>query len=369
MNPAPHPKGPAVSDGSPPVTNTVAPWPVGKALAWQQERSWRVGCNFTPSTAINQLEMWQADTFDPETIDRELGWARGLGFTSVRVFLHNLLWHDDSLPDRIERFLEIAASHGIGVMFVLLDACWDPLPEPGRQRAPRPHIHNSGWLQAPGAAILSTPSRHDELEDYVRGVISRFATDPRVECWDLFNEPDNRSAAPYDIHEPADKTGFALMLLRKVFRWAREVAPSQPLTSGVWRGTWSDPDELTDLERFQLENSDVISFHNYGPLAQLEECLASLRPYGRPVLCTEFMARPAGSTFGAKLAFMKDHNVGAYCWGFVAGKTQTHYPWDSWSTLYEAEPPLWFHDIYRSDGSPYDAAEVDLIRRITRSGR
>jgi hypothetical protein len=340
-------------------------WPAQKAWDWHASRSWRVGCNFTPSSAINQLEMWQADSFDHETIERELGWARTLGFTSIRVFLHNLLWDCKELPDRMERFLEVTHGHGINVMFVLLDACWDPLPRPGKQRMPRPHTHNSGWLQAPGAEILAAPERHDELEDYVSGVITRFANDERVECWDLFNEPDNRSAAPYDVHEPAEKTAFSLMLLRKAFGWARRVAPSQPLTSGVWRGTWIDPEQLTELERFQLENSDVISFHNYGPLTLLQECHESLRRYSRPILCTEFMARPSGSTFSAKLSYMKDHGIGAYSWGFVTGKTQTQYPWDSWSKPYESEPAVWFHDILRSDGSPFDPSEVELIRLLS----
>lgn len=43
------------------------------------EDCWYFGANFIPSTAINQLEMWQKETFDPTTIDRELGFARKIG--------------------------------------------------------------------------------------------------------------------------------------------------------------------------------------------------------------------------------------------------------------------------------------------------
>ncbi len=135
------------------------PWPLERAAAWSREHPWLVGCNYIPSTAINQLEMWQADTFDPATIDRELGWAEGLGFNSVRVFLHDLLWEQDApgFLGRMDRFLEIADRHRIGVVFVVFDAVWDPIPQLGEQRAPKPGLHNSGWVQSPGKRILSDP--------------------------------------------------------------------------------------------------------------------------------------------------------------------------------------------------------------------
>lgn len=343
------------------------PWPRDKALAWQKQAGWLVGCNFIPSSAINQLEMWQAETFDPETIDRELGWAEGLGFTSVRVFLHHLLWvqERERFLDRAERFLAIAERHHIGVLFVLLDGVWDPFPKPGPQRAPKPHVHNSGWVQSPGVEILREPARHDELRDYVAGVVRRFREDRRVHAWDLFNEPDNLNRQSYGEHEPPNKAELALQLLEKTFAWAREAAPAQPLTAGVWLGTWEDEQALSPIERFMLEHSDVISFHNYGPPEEMRKCVRSLKRYGRPLLCTEYMARPNGSRFDPILGLLKEESVGAYNWGFVAGKTQTIYPWDSWEKPYTAEPAMWFHDIFRKDGTPFDPREVEFIRRVT----
>src|SRR4029077_2592941 len=47
-----------------------AVWTKERARAWADSTGWLVGSNFIPSTAINQLEMWQAATFDPRTIDR-----------------------------------------------------------------------------------------------------------------------------------------------------------------------------------------------------------------------------------------------------------------------------------------------------------
>jgi hypothetical protein len=341
-------------------------WTPAQANAWYAKQPWLVGCNFAPSTAINQLEMWQADTFDPATIDRELGWAEGLGFNSVRVFLHNLLWTQDEkgFCERIDRFLAIAARHHISVMMVPLDGVWDPYPRLGKQREPRPHVHNSGWVQAPGVEILKDSSRHDELKPYIQGLLRRYKNDRRIVAWDLFNEPDNINRPAYNRLEPANKAELALALLTKVFAWAREVRPSQPLTAAPWLGDWQDPAKLSPIERFMLEESDVITYHNYGDLSFVRPRVEALRRYGRPILCSEYMARPNGSTFDL-LPYFKEQKVGAYSWGFVSGKSQTIYPWDSWTREYTAEPPVWFHDVLRPDGKPFRQAEVDLIRKTT----
>lgn len=343
------------------------PWPPDRAAAWAKEHPWLVGCNYIPSTAINQLEMWQAETFDPATIDRELAWAEGLGFNSVRVFLHDLLWQQDApgFLARMDRFLAIADRHRIGVVFVIFDAVWDPAPQLGQQRAPRPGLHNSGWVQSPGAKILADRARHDELRPYVAGVIGRFRDDRRIHAWDLFNEPDNTNRSSYGRLEPAGKPELALALLEKTFTWARAVGPAQPLTAGVWIGQLADPEKLSAANRYMLTQSDIISFHNYRPLAELKKDVVALKHYGRPILCTEYMARPMGSTFDPVLAYLKEERVGAYNWGFVAGKSQTIYPWDSWQKPYAAEPPVWFHDIFRADGTPYIAREVEYIRAVT----
>jgi len=341
-------------------------WTPEQANAWHAKQPWLVGCNFGPSTAINQLEMWQAETWDPKTIDRELGWAEGLGFTSVRVFLHDLVWKNDrdGMLQRMEQFLTIADKHKIGVMFVFFDSVWDPYPKAGQQRAPKPHTHNSGWVQSPGQDILKDPVKQDELKAYVQGVIGHFRNDKRVQVWDLFNEPDNLVPQYKDVLLPG-KVEFALQLLRKTFGWARALNPSQPLTSGVWLGNWGDPAKLTPTEHCQLEESDVISFHTYDPIEGARKCVQNLKRYNRPLLCTEFMARPRGSTFDPLLGYFKEQNVAAYCWGFVAGKTQTIYPWDSWDKQYTAEPDVLFHDIFRPDGTPLVPAEVKYIKSVT----
>ncbi|MGO8698929.1 MAG: 1,4-beta-xylanase [Limisphaerales bacterium] len=346
---------------------TEGRWPEEKARAWHEKTGWLVGCNFMPSTSINQLEMWQAETFDLATIDRELGYAEGLGFNTARVFLHNLLWTQDSegFLDRMEQFLKLAEKHHIKPIFVFFDSCWDPDPKLGRQREPKPFVHNSGWVQSPGRAYVEHPERLDELKGYVEGVLVHFRDDPRVAFWDLFNEPDNLNDPAYMHIEDRNKSQSSLILLNKVFAWSREAHPSQPVSSGVWRGNWGVPAELGDFEKVQLNESDIITFHDYGPPDEVKGRIASLRAYRRPIVCTEYMARPAGSTFDPILGIFKKEGVGACNWGFVSGKTQTIFPWDSWTKAYTTEPPLWFHDILRKDGTPYKPEEVRYIRKLT----
>jgi hypothetical protein len=343
-------------------------WTEEKANLWYEETGWLIGSNFNSSTAINQLEMWQAETFDPETIDRELSWAADLGFNSMRVYLHDLVWKHDSegLLSRMEQYLEIADSHGIGTMFVLFDGVWHPNPKIGIQPVPTPHVHNSGWVQSPGIDVLADTTKWGYLEEYVKGIIGHFANDNRVQIWDIYNEPDNTNDRAYGHIELENKREMAFKLLKKSFEWAREAGPSQPITSGLWYGDWSDHNTMKPMDQFMAEQSDVISFHCYeGPEVMLER-INFLKRYNRPIFCTEYMARPRGSTFEAELPILKEHKVGAYNWGFVAGKSQTIYPWDSWDDAYTQEPDPWFHDIFREDGTPYDQAEVNFIKSITR---
>ena len=351
-----------------------ARWSEEQANAWREKTGWLVGSNFAPAYAINQLEMWQADTFDLAAIDRELGWAESLGFNSMRVFLHHLLWEQDSAGflNRMDQFLAVAEKHKIGIMFVLFDSVWDPNPKVRKQRAPQPGLHNSGWVQSPGAKDLLDANRYDLLEAYVKGVVGRFKDDRRVQVWDLWNEPDNMNDNSYGHKklklepEAGRKHEATLALLKKTFGWAREAQASQPLTSGPWiHFRIMDPSKRIPIERLQLEESDVITFHSYGKTDEVKQWVSALKKYNRPILCTEYMARPTGSTFDPVLKYLKDDGIGAYNWGFVAGKSNTIYPWDSWQKAYDGEPPVWFHDIFRTDGTPYRPEEVEYIRGVT----
>ncbi|MCB7482085.1 cellulase family glycosylhydrolase [Christiangramia sediminis] len=342
-------------------------WTKEKANSWYDEQPWLVGANFNPSTAINQLEMWQAETFDPETIDKELGWAEDIGMNTMRVYLHDLLHKNDAegLYTRMDKFLEIADNHNMKILFVLFDSCWDPFPKAGEQRDPRPHVHNSGWVQSPGQEVLQDSSQYGRLEKYVKETVGEFKNDDRVLGWDIWNEPDNMTGPSYEDVEIPNKVDLVMPLLEKAFSWARSVNPSQPLTSGVWIGDWSNQDDMEPIHMMQLEQSDIITFHNYNEPEDFEKNIKELQRYGKPILCTEYMARPNGSTFEGFLPIAKEYRVGMYNWGFVDGKTQTKYPWDSWTKTYTAEPDVWFHEVFHTDGRPYKESEVELIKKLT----
>ena len=343
-------------------------WSPDRANRWYQAQGWLVGANYIPSNAINQLEMFQPDTFDPRRIDTELGWAQFYGHNTARVFLHDQLWAADQrgFQTRLGQFVDIAARHRIKPLFVFFDSCWDPQPRAGRQRAPRPGVHNSGWAQSPGAERLGDPRYVPVMRDYVTAVMTQFRNDNRVLGWDLWNEPDN-PARQYRNVERSDKEQLVTNLLPQVFRWARAVDPSQPLTSGVWRGDWGQPQGRSAISDIQLANADVITFHSYAAPAAFENRINELTPLGRPILCTEYMARPQGSTVESILPVAKRHNVGAINWGLVAGKTQTYFPWDSWDHPYTSVPKVWFHDLIRPEGRPFQDIEVLTARKLAGS--
>jgi len=342
-------------------------WSQQKAQQWYAQQPWLVGSNYLPADAIDQLEMWQPETFNPQQIDREMGWAEAIGMNTMRVFLHDLLWQQDpaGFTQRIDRFLAIAARHHIRPVFVLFDSCWDPFPKLGPQHPPVPGVHNSGWVQSPGAAALADAAARPRLKQYVQGVVGAFAADPRILAWDLWNEPDNTNVGSYERLNPPNKIALVLDLLPQVFAWARAEHPSQPLTSGVWQGAWSGP-AMSAMTRIQLDQSDIVTFHNYGWPEDFERRVKELEPLQRPLICTEFMARGAGSTFDTVLPIALHAKVGAIAWGLVNGKSQTDLPWDSWQRPYVTlAPTVWFHDVFHPDGSPYRVRETELIRSLT----
>ena len=324
-------------------------WSLDKAQMWSKQIGWLRGSNFNPSTAINQLETWQAESFDPETIDRELGWAEEIGFNCMRVYLHHLAWQIDKegFKSRMDKYLTIADSHGIKTIFVFFDDCWNAEYKAGKQPDPKPGIHNSGWVRDPGDLIFQAPTLMDTLEAYVKDVLTHFADDERIALWDLYNEPGNNGLEMK-----------SMPLLKNVFAWAREINPSQPVSVGLWNR------RFTELNKYQLENSDIITYHNYSNEMNHMKAIDSLKSYGRPMVCTEYMARTRDSRFENIMPLLKQEHVGAINWGLVSGKSNTIYAWDT-PVPDGSEPKVWFHDIFRKDGSVYDQEEIDLIKKLT----
>lgn len=334
------------------TTVPASRWSEQKANDWYAAQSWLVGADYINASAINQIEMWSADTYNPTEIDRELGWAESLGFNTLRVYLSSVVYDNDpkGLIGRIDNFLGICQRHGIRPLFVFFDDCWNEEGTYGRQPTPKPGVHNSGWVQDPSVSLRKdTVSLYPKMERYVKDVLGTFREDSRILLWDLWNEPGN-----------SKHTVATLPLMKRVFGWARQVNPSQPITAGLW--SWQK--DFDALNAFQAQNSDVISYHNYETAEVHRQIIKYLSIFNRPLVCTEYMARTNNCLFKDVLPVLKAKKVVAINWGLVSGKTNTIFAWDK-PMPDKKEPSVWFHDIFRQDGSPFSQDEVDLIRSLT----
>lgn len=347
-------------------------WTREEANLWRHRHPWLCGFNFLPSTACNFLEMWRADTFDAAAIDRELGWAAAIGFNALRTNLHYLDWRWDreGLIQRVEQFLAIASSHGITSMLTLFDDCEFSgyVPSWAAQPEPRPGLHNSCAIGSPGRHLVADRGEWPQLKEYVQGIVGRFADDPRVLLWDLYNEPGNRMIFDHGVlleHDLALEA-HSHALMRATFAWAREIAPSQPLTVAPWRVAGAPEIYPHPIDRDALDLSDIVSFHAYCTLPRMMAVVGALETLGRPLMCTEWMARPIGSRIDDQLPFLRAHGVSAFQWGLVRGRSQTFLPWPGFGieTAVDGASSEWFHDILTEDGQPFCPREVELIRTL-----
>ncbi|MDP6545946.1 MAG: glycosyl hydrolase [Phycisphaerae bacterium] len=329
-------------------------WSKAKANQWYAKQPWPCGFNYVPANAISYTEMWMPYCFDAKLIDKELALAQGVGFNCLRVVLPFVVWEHDpkAFKKRLDEFLRVCDKRGIKVMFCLFDDCtFGPISDPkyGKQPDVVPGHYANGWTPSPGHSMVRDPKTWPRLEKYVKDVIASFKDDPRVWIWDLYNEPTNRGLGD-----------ASLSLVRKIFTWARQINPSQPLTVGRWNGN-------RKLNEVVLRASDVITFHQYAKANALQAIIADLKTHGRPIICTEWMARTLGSRFKTHLPIFRKKKVGCMHWGLVNGKTQTHYAWGSKAGA--PEPKLWFVDLYRRDHTPYDPKEIQTIKEAIHEKR
>jgi len=331
-------------------------WNKEAAWKWWDEHDWPVGANYVTSDAVNDIEMWMNDTFNPKLIDKELGWAADIGFNTVRVFLSYVVWqHEQAVfENNFETFLRLAAKNQLTVLPILFDDCaFDFGSEPvyGQQPEPVPGVHNSRWVPSPGFAVQDDPVQFALCQDYVDAIVGKHAKDERIFAWDLYNEPGNTG-----------RFAKCLPLLTAVFDWARAHHPVQPLTAGVW--TFAEDEEK--VNRFCWENSDIISLHAYTDLDRTKQLIAQAKDHGRPVMITEWLHRPNKNTIEDHLPFFHEEKIGIWQWGLVRGKTQTNLSWNTMNGgTPEPDPVLWQHDVLQSDGTAYCSAEIELYKKLT----
>lgn len=326
-------------------------WPAERAKQWFGSQALPIGFNYIPANSISYTEMWMDYAFDPELIDRELALAESVGFNCLRVVLPFVVWEaePEAFKKRFDQLLAISAKHGIKVMPCFFDDCvFGPITDPVFGKQPEVVVgwYANGWTPSPGVKRSRDPETRPALERYVKDIITSHRDDPRIFAWDLYNEPSNSGMGD---------TAFSL--LRDVFRWAREINPAQPVTSGIWGGSQR-------VTNFLKHHSDIINFHNYQPAPQLRAEIKSLKQLGRPIICSEWLNRPAGSTVEACLTVFIEEGVGAFNWGLVNGKTQTDLPWG-----HKPGAPytgIWQHDLFRPDHSPYQPEEIELFKKAVR---
>ncbi len=334
-------------------TPTQARWTAEQAQSWYDQQEWPVGCNYIPAYAINQFEFWQPETFDVEAIDKELALAESIGFNTLRIYLHEQLWYadKDGFKSRISKFMDIADSHGFKliVTFFTNGGNHDKEFSLGPQPEAIPGVHNSNWIPSPGRAVIDDKTQWPILKEYVQDILRTYKNDSRILYWCLCNEPENFKAG-CDVKE----------FMPAVYEWAWEVRPSQPLSSNVCEIPNSTK---LDLVAYALVYSDIITFHCYRGTKELETMIKTLKRFGRPMICEEYMARTTGSTFQSYMPILKENKIGAINWGFINGKCHFHLPWGHKNG--DPEPEIWLHDIYHADFTPFDQAEIDFIKSIT----
>jgi hypothetical protein len=336
-----------------------ARWDERRAFQYMQRFGEVKGCNYVPSDGSSILH-----SPNKELIRREIGWARNVvGLNSVRVWvdLADYQINEEQVLTNFESFLGTCDANQIKVLPVLsLQSFLDPEYDSKAAGASgplldfHPSVHGGGWRYSnrlgwpccepegniPSKTMAAWVKTKPAAEHFIRSLLSRYAKDDRVLLWDLYNEAP-KAARP---------------LVETIFQWAREVNPSQPL-SVCWQGH--------DL-------SDVITFHTYArpgfetanrnsPGWDFLTELDWARAWGRPMLCTEWLARPFGNTIEAILPFYERYHIGWYVWGLCAvGPAQYQFPWD-WP-MGSPPPEKWFHCLLYPDGTPYSAEEILMIR-------
>jgi hypothetical protein len=324
-------------------------WTPQRAWTWYRRQPWRCGFNYVPANAISYTEMWMDYNFDLRLIDAELALAQDAGFNCLRVVLPFVVWEHEpaAFKQRLDAFVGVCHRRGLAVMPALFDDCvFGPIRDPqfGPQPDVVPGLYANGWTPSPGHSLVRDPATWPRLERYVVDVISTWKGDPRIWVWDLYNEPTNGGLG--DVSLP---------LVDRALGWARQVNPSQPLTVGQW----SDNQALNDLA---FSQSDIITFHDYCSPESLAQHIAGLERHGRPVVCTEWLNRGQDSTVQGCLPVFHRQGVGCLHWGLVNGRTQTHLNWGHLPG--QPDPPVWQHDIFRPDHTPYAAEELAIFKRF-----
>jgi hypothetical protein len=350
-------------------------WTKDKAWDWYRQTPWLRGCNYMSCDCANRIDQWQELGFEKrlETADKELELAASIGYNSIRLILEFIVWEQehDGFMERFDRYLTTAYKHGIRSLIVFGNDCMPPKDEHyrplklGKQsydwgyHGGRKHSQHQQHNQM-GYHLLDEPELAEKHYEWVHEIMNKYKHDPRIVVWDLYNEAGN-----------VNRDTVTIPHVKKFFEIARDVNPDQPITSCLWKGLSRD-NKLPEVEQYILENSDIISYHNYGSYQNNIQIIKRLKEYGRPILNTEWLARMTHNTVQEMYPLFYLEKIGCYNWGLVAGLYQTYEPWNGLWQRYDAgkgenlDFTKWFHDLFRPNHRPYDPNEIDLIKKFNK---
>ena len=349
-------------------------WSEKKAWEWYNSHPWIRGCNYMSADSVNRIDQWQGLHFEErlKTTEEELKVMKDLGFNSVRIILEFVVWEKehDSFLERFEEYISLLDKYGISAMVVLANDCMPPktelwkMPDIGEQEydwgyhGGRRHSQHGRHSSPAPHYYFDDPVLTEKYFDMVREIVTLYKDDPRILMWDLFNEPGN-----------SNRSGITIEPLKRMVKEVRAINPSQPLTIAAWcrdaKYEFSMPEDI-----FAIENSDIITYHNYGTYEEHIRIIKYLKQFNRPLINTEWLARCTGNTVFDNFPLFYLENIGCYNWGFVAGKYQTYEPYEAHWQWYndDKNAPIdftkWFHDLYRPSLRPYDPRETELIKRF-----
>lgn len=348
-------------------------WSKEKAWEWYDSLPWLRGCNYMSADCANRIDQWQEDGFEErlQTTEEEFRLMQDLGYNTIRIILEFIVWkkEHDGFMERFDRYLSLAASYGISCMVVFGNDCM-PLKEEtlrrtrlGKQTVDWGYhggrkASQHGILPEPGYHLMDDPTLEAEHYEWLREIVTKYKDDKRIIMWDVFNEVGG-----------SNRGNLSLSYLKNFVNIIREINPVQPITACIWSNPKA-PESLPEIEKFALENSDIISYHSYASYQENVEIIRKLKKFGRPIINTEWLARCLDNNVEELFPLFYLEKIGCYNWGFVAGKYQTYEPWNSIWEQYEKNPAInwdftkWFHDLYRPNLRPYNPKEIEIIKKF-----
>ena len=349
-------------------------WSKEQAWSWYEHRPWVMGVNYVPSITLLGTELWQEDTHDDvmRSVRSEFELMQDIGLNSVRMFLPFHIWYydRDRFLDRIDSFLDQLSQKDITMMPVIFNDCVDF----GRPKDITPQLprgwqvydigHHGGHKANPftgerentGWIYWDEAEWRPVMEEYLRALVGRFRNDERIYAWDLWNEPGN-----------SNRHDQSISYLKRVFEIAREMDPVQPLTAGVWSypERFGQGEDVEPIQRLALNESDIITFHQYDHIGRVRQVVETLKREDRPMINTEWLNRVLDNLVQENLPLYHDEGIGSYSWGLVAGKSQHFLPWDDLWQRRDLPLNRWQHDLFDTFHTPYDREELCLMRSLS----